>query len=81
MKNYGQKAQEIEDQIELQKYQQYKLEKEKLQEEIKDIDQTEYGKIEHYLYEGGWEERVTGVSFNEIKGKNEEEQEKKLQNR
>lgn len=69
MKNYEQKAQEIE-------YQHKEAKEKKLQEEDKELNHTEYGKIEHYLYGEGWAERVTGVSFNEIEAKNEEEKEK-----
>ncbi|WP_353683657.1 hypothetical protein V4D30_07180 [Thermodesulfovibrio sp. 3907-1M] len=38
---------------------------------------SEYGKIEYYLFGGGWEERVAGVSFKEMRQKSEDEREKK----
>ncbi|MGB9823148.1 hypothetical protein [Thermodesulfovibrio sp.] len=46
------------------------------QEQMNELFQTEYGKIEYYLYEGGWVERVTGISFKEMQQKSEDEQEK-----
>jgi hypothetical protein len=47
----------------------------KWQEEVKDLRQTEYGKI-NYEIEYGWKERIMGISFEDLKGKSEEEQKK-----
>lgn len=63
------------DEIEKKKMQQEEKFDKELQEQIKDLSQTEYGKIAYEL-ERGWKERVTGISLKDLEEKSREEQQK-----
>ncbi|MGB9934741.1 tetratricopeptide repeat protein [Thermodesulfovibrio yellowstonii] len=63
------------DEIEKRKMQQEEKFDKEVQEQIKDLYQTEFGKIVYEL-EKGWKEKVTGISLKDLEEKSREEQQK-----